>query len=59
MARRYSTNPFDHEPEGSLTFTDVTTLVLLLVAISALTALLVLGMICADHRIVSALNALV
>ena len=58
MARRYSTNPFDDEPQGSLTFGDVTLLALLLVSASALGAILVLGTICADHRIMSAVEAL-
>ena len=51
MARQTGTNPLDTEPPESLTFSDCTTLAFLGAAVLVLVWVLLLGLLCATHRL--------
>ena len=51
MVRHYGTNPLDNDPDEKLTFDDVTTLVFVATITIGLGFLLVLGILCATHRL--------
>jgi hypothetical protein len=56
MTRRRPPDLPDHASEEALTFTDVTILAFLAVSAVALAALVLLGTVSAEHRIVSLLG---
>lgn len=58
MADRYSTNPLGEEEGERFTFSDATLLTFLCALALAFAAVLVLGSLCAEHRIAAALTLL-